>query len=89
MIHAFHSDKWLGYAALACAALMLLQSRLAVGSVSGRVIIALSLFVLGTYCAVRGMFIGRWPNRLCAALAVLFWVWMLYLLAAALRVVRT
>ena len=89
MTHAFHSDKWLGYAALACAALMLLQWRLAVGSESGRVIIALSLFVLGAYCAVRGMFIGRWPSRLCAVLAVLFWVWVLYVLAAALRAVRT
>ena len=82
-------DKWLGNAALACCALMLLQWRLGVGSETGRVIIALSLFVLGTYCAVRGMFMGRWPSRLCAGVAVLYWAWVLYSLAAALRVVRT
>jgi hypothetical protein len=89
MTHAFRNDKWLGYAALACSALMLLQWRLGVGSESCRVVIALSLFVVGAYCAVRGMFIGRWPSRLCAGLAVLFWAWALYSLAEVFHHIRT
>jgi hypothetical protein len=88
MTHVFHSDKWLGYAALACSALMLLQWRFWGGSETGRVIIIVCLFVFGAYCAVRGMFTGRWPSRLCAGLSTIFWVWLVYLLFAGLSHVR-
>ena len=85
MTHAFHSDKWLGYAALGCvAALAVLSRTVGFGSDAGRVVVGLCLFVLGAYSAVRGMFMGGWPSRVCAGLSVLLWVWVVFSIVAAL-----
>ena len=88
MIHAFHSDRWLGYAALVFVALAILLRELTFGPQSVRVVLGVCLLVFGSYSAVRGMFIGGRPCRICAALSSLFWAWVLYLIFMALQVQR-
>lgn len=73
------SDWWVGYAALTCAALLQLEQMLLcatefglLGEVLG-VLIGVSLIGVGTYCGVRGVFVGPRISRICAGLSIFYW----------------
>lgn len=83
MTHMFKSNRWLGYAALICAALMFLTSRFRLGSEPLHVLAVISLFMFGIYCSVRGLFSGPWFNRICAGLAMVYWGWIVYSITRA------
>ena len=88
MTRALENDGWLGYAALACAAIIVAASRFGMVSEPIRALVGISVIVFGVYCAVRGVFCGRLPSRLCAGLALLFWGYAASLLLAALSHAR-
>jgi len=81
-------DTWLGYAALFSVALIAVASRFSAGSEAVRAVIGISLTVFGVYCAVRGVFVGGIPARICAGLSLVFWCFIAYLLFAAITHAR-
>jgi len=78
MIHMFKSDRWVGYAALTCAALVFLATRFYRGQEPLYILAFISLLVFGIYCGVRGLFSGTWLNRICAGLSMVYWSWIVY-----------
>ncbi len=78
MTHTLKSAKWLGYAALTCVALLFFATRLRPGPEPLYILAIIFLLVFGIYCAIRGLFSGTWSNRICAAVSVLFLIWMVY-----------
>jgi hypothetical protein len=76
MTHTFKSTKWLGYAALTCAALLFFATRLRPGPEPLYILAIISLFVFGIYCGIRGLFSGTLFNRVCAGASVFFLIWM-------------
>jgi len=78
MTHMFKSDRWLGYAALTCAALIFLATRFRPGPEPLYVLALISLLVFGICCGVRGLFSGTWLNRICAGLSVVYLTWRVY-----------
>jgi len=88
MIAALQNDKWLGYAALFAVALITIASRFSVGSEPVRAVVGISLMVFGVYCAIRGVFVGNIPSRICAGLSLVFWSFIAYLLFAAITHAR-
>jgi hypothetical protein len=88
MAHAFNSDRWLGYAALVCVALVIAVPRSGFLSADLLFVLTASLAVLGLYCGLRGAFLGGWLSRVCAGLSMVFWIWVIYSLMQACRSVR-
>ncbi len=79
MTHMFKSNKYLGYTALSCAALIFLATRLRPGPEPLYILALICLLVVGIYCSVRGLFSGTWSNRICAGLSVVWLIWMVLL----------
>jgi hypothetical protein len=92
MIHILKSDRWLGYAALVCAVVVTLlgwlDAYLSRGQSALVVIPIYCLSPLGAYLAIRGLFGGSVSNRVCAGLALLFFVWIAYSLIMALNAAK-
>ena len=88
MTHALNSDRWLGYATLICVVLTVVMPRCAFLPEDMRFALAASVAVLGLYCGLRGVLLGRWLSRACAGVSLVFWVWLLYSLMLAFRSVR-
>jgi hypothetical protein len=92
MIHILKSDRWLGYAAFVCAIavtlLGLLDTQFSRGQSALVVIPIYCLSPLGAYLAIRGLFGGSVANRVCAGLALLFFVWLAYSLIIALNAAK-
>ncbi len=78
MTHTLQSARWLGFAALTCAALLFFATRLRPGPEAWYLLAIISLLVTGIYCGVRGLFSGTWFNRICAAFSVVYLIWMVY-----------
>jgi hypothetical protein len=78
MTHTFKSGRWLGYAALTCAALLFCATRFRPGPEPLYLLALISLLVFGIYCGVRGLFSGAWLNRICAGVSVVYLIWMVY-----------
>ncbi len=78
MKNTFKSASWLGYAALTCAAALFFATRLRPGPRPLYILAIISLLVFGIYCGVRGLFSGTWANRICAAVSVVYLVWMVF-----------
>ena len=86
MMHLFKSG-WSGYAALACGILLYLGTSLISGRASQEPLYILALIclpVLGIFCGVRGLFSGTWLARACAAISLVYLVWMVFFLLGAL-----
>jgi len=72
MIHILKSDKWFGYGALICVVFVFLTPWI-VGvpepTFSGYLIVGLiyGLVPVGFCLSLRGVFVGNWLNRICAA----------------------
>ncbi len=79
MPHMFKSSRWLGYAALTCAALMFFATRFHLGPEPLYILALISLLVFGIYCGVRGLFSGTWLNRICAGISLVYLIWMVFL----------
>jgi hypothetical protein len=85
MIHILKSNRWTGYAALICAAVvtsLLWIDAHAHGETLAAIMTVYCLAPLGAYFAVRGLFVGSLPSRICSGLALVFFGWMLYSLIA-------
>jgi hypothetical protein len=85
------SDKWIGYAALACAALVAITQKIVL--VSGFVHVVHVMFIVcfgvfGLYCGVRGIFVGGRLSRICAGFSMLFWAWLIYTIIVVLMPVK-
>ena len=70
MAHFLQSEKWIGYAALCFAVLVILAFRFHFGTTLAGV----CLVPLGFYCGVRGLFVGPWYGRVCAGLSMVVWL---------------
>ena len=92
MTHIFKSNRWLGYAALVSAAaviaLCLVDSHFSRGQSLTVVSLIYCLSPLGAYFAIRGLFGGSVANRICAGLALLYFVWMIYSVVVALNAAK-
>jgi prepilin signal peptidase PulO-like enzyme (type II secretory pathway) len=84
MFHIVKSDRWIGYAALICAVVVFPANR-TLDSVDpaaqgGLIPFFIWLFLtpLGLYFALRGVFVGHWPSRVCAGVALVFFIWLVY-----------
>jgi len=77
MLYITRNDEWLGYGALICAASVALLSWLIRQEFMAATFM-ICLEPLGLYLAVRGMFFGRWPGRVCAGVAFLILAWSVY-----------
>jgi uncharacterized membrane protein len=84
MVHIIKSDRWLGYAALVCAAIVILVPWLIQRESLAVVFVVYCLGPFGLFLALRGVFVGRWPSRICAGVALIFFGWLLYSFIAAL-----
>jgi hypothetical protein len=85
MTHIVKSDRWLGYGALICAVAVIFSfsnAKLPAGQAGLLpVIICVCFGPLGFYFSLRGVFVGRWPNRVFAGLAlVYFGYWALWII---------
>jgi hypothetical protein len=74
MIKIHKSDGWTGYAALICASVLTLVP-LAIDfrrqDVAG-LVFAICFGIFGLYFALRGLFLGSLPNRICAGVALVY-----------------
>ena len=84
MFHIVKSDRWIGYAALICAVVVFPADRIldSVDLEARGGLIPFFIFIilspLGLYFALRGVFVGHWPSRVCAGVALVFFVWLVY-----------
>ena len=74
MAHDFKSDRWAGYAALFCAAIATLFPFIFNGT-SFVIYLTYCIGPIGLYLAVRGVFIGPMPSRVCAGIAFFIIAW--------------
>jgi hypothetical protein len=88
MTHILKSDRWLGYAALAFAAVVILTPLIFRGDALIGFIDVYCLGPVGLYLSIRGSFVGRMPCRICAWLALGIFGWLLYSLVVTFSSVR-
>jgi hypothetical protein len=84
MTHIVKSERWLGYAALLCAAFVVIVPRFSIYSQPFFGAAVICVAVLGVYSGMRGFFVGSKLSRVCAALTWPYWAWIIFSLLVAL-----
>jgi hypothetical protein len=88
MTHILKSDRWLGYAALVLAAVVILTPFIFRRDALVGFIDIYCLGPVGLYLSIRGLFVGHLPCRICAGLALVVFGWLLYSLIVTFSSVR-
>ena len=88
MVHELKSDRWLGYAALICATIVIAVVRFAPPSIVASNIVLISVGPCGLYLAIRSVLIGNMSNRICAGFALVFLGWLIYWIYTTTSVLR-